>query len=70
MKVRVEGIGHQDWDEALNLLGLGYNSIEHKSTGYSPFYMMHGFHPALSFDVIDRIDEEGFVTKAAWVQEQ
>jgi hypothetical protein len=69
LKVHVQDSGHTNWDEGLELLTLGYNSMEHSATGYSPHYLMHGYHPALPFDVLDPIEEDGFVSPTAWVQE-
>jgi site-specific DNA-cytosine methylase/exonuclease III len=70
LKTRVRDTENVDWDDSLEYLAFGYNTMEHTSTGYSPYYLMHGFHPALPFDVVSPVDEEHFVSKAAWVQEQ
>ena len=43
--------------------------MEHHATGYSPHYLMHGYHPALPFDVIEPIQDESYATQSAWVQE-
>jgi len=69
LKIHVHNRHSTDWDEGLELLCLGYNSMVHQSTGYSPFYLMHGYHPALPFDVIDPVDSERFVSAAGWVAE-
>jgi len=37
---------HQDnWDKFLTSLEFAYNNSVNRSTGYTPFYMLHGFHP-------------------------
>ena len=69
LKVHVHDAGHTDWDEGLDLLGLAYNSMEHSATGYSPHYLMHGYHPALPFDVTEPTDEDEFISPSSWVRE-
>ncbi len=39
-----------DWDTLLPMLQLAHNSHISKSTGFSPFYLMHGFPPILPVD--------------------
>jgi len=36
---------HNNWDELLTPLEFAYNNSVHRSTGYTPFYMLYGFHP-------------------------
>ena len=42
---------HNEWDEHLPLLMLGYRSQVHKSLGFSPFFLMFGHEPRLPIDV-------------------
>ena len=38
---------HQDdWTDWLSIAEFSYNNRVHVSTGHSPFYLMHGYHPA------------------------
>ena len=37
----------ETWDTYLPWLQLGYNASVHGSTGFSPFYMVHGMHPVV-----------------------
>ena len=40
-----------DWDTKLVAAELAYNTTEHASTGYSPYYLNYGHHPHLPLDV-------------------
>jgi site-specific DNA-cytosine methylase/transposase InsO family protein len=54
----------ETWDEYLPWLQLGYNASVHSSTGFSPFYMVHGMHPIVPpaalhrFEAPVRFDDE------------
>ena len=41
-----------NWDEGIRSYAMAYNSSVHETTGYTPFYMIHGFEPRLPLDVI------------------
>lgn len=41
---------HQNWDEYLQYAIFGYNCTVQDSTGQSPFYLLHGYHPTLVTD--------------------
>ncbi|KAK8756781.1 hypothetical protein V5799_000517 [Amblyomma americanum] len=43
---------HRDWDVALPYVTFAYNSSRHDTTGYSPFYLLFGRHPALPLDTL------------------
>ena len=36
---------HTDWEDYLHFAEFTYNNATHSSTGFSPFFMLHGFHP-------------------------
>ena len=40
-----------DWDKVIPGIVLAYHSTVHQSTGYSPFYLMHGRHPKAIIDI-------------------
>lgn len=43
---------HLDWDSTLPYVTFAYNSSRHDTTGFSPFYLLFGRHPALPFDTL------------------
>lgn len=40
----------QDWDELLDFLTFAYNTATQSSTGFTPFYLLHGYEAALPLD--------------------
>lgn len=38
---------HKNWDEVLQEAVFAINASKHKSTGMSPFYLMHGYEPTV-----------------------
>ena len=47
-----------DWDEYLGPLEFAYNNARNASTGHTPFFLNHGFHPASSFQLIPSATSE------------
>jgi hypothetical protein len=41
------GPRQDDWDKHLSLLEFAYNNSANPSTGHTPFYLNHGYHPRL-----------------------
>lgn len=42
---------HRDWDEFLPYVLFAYNSSTHETTGFTPFFLLHGHEPTLPVDV-------------------
>ena len=40
------------WKEFLPTVEMVVNSLPNRSTGYSPFYLMHGHHPVLPIELL------------------
>ena len=56
-----------DWDEWLPHVLFAYRAAKHASTGYSPFYMLHGFEPRYPIDVLKN-DQLDYANSHEWVQ--
>ena len=39
------GPEQNDWSDLLDVLALSYNSSPHTTTGFSPAYLLRGYHP-------------------------
>ena len=57
-----------DWDEWLPHVLFAYRAAKHASTGYSPFYMLHGFEPRYPIDVLQN-DQMDYANYHEWVQQ-
>ncbi|KAL4135091.1 hypothetical protein QTP88_006747 [Uroleucon formosanum] len=42
---------NEKWSDVLQIVLHAYNSTIHYSTGYSPFYLLHGYEPSSIFDI-------------------
>ena len=51
LKVRTADARSNNWDQELDSICFAYNIVEHGTTGYSPFFLIHGWHPTLPFDI-------------------
>ena len=40
------------WKEYLPTVEMAVNSLPNRSTGYSPFYLMYGYHPVLPVELL------------------
>ena len=51
------GYRQDDWVDWIEQAEFAYNNTVHASTGTTPFYALHGFHPEFTWDVEDDIPE-------------
>ena len=42
------------WREYLPTVEMVINSLPNRSTGYSPFFLMYGYHPVLPVELLKR----------------
>ena len=56
----------KDWKNALAKLAFAYNSTIHKSTGFTPFYLMFGRESRLPIDTVFRIEDTGEELPRSW----
>ena len=57
------------WPDHLAELTYAYNATPHKSTGYSPFYLLFGREPKLTIDIIfGHNQEEGHISVGNWLE--
>ena len=40
------------WIDMLSTIEMVVNSLPNKSTGYSPFFLMYGYHPVLPVELL------------------
>ena len=40
------------WKDFLPTVEMVINSLPNRSTGYNPFYLMYGYHPALPIELL------------------
>ncbi|PCH36705.1 ribonuclease H-like protein [Wolfiporia cocos MD-104 SS10] len=57
---------HTNWPDLLPLVAFAYKCHVHSSTGYSPFYLTHGYHPFTGVEASEL--EEGVGTTKDWVE--
>ena len=48
----IKALGSQNWDDYLPYLQLAYHNTEHRITGYTPFFLMHGYEVRLPIDAV------------------
>ena len=57
---------HQrDWDDYLNYIAFCYNTSVHQSTGYTPYFLMHGSEARWNLDILldnksEKTDVDGY----------
>jgi transposase InsO family protein len=56
MLAKHHGEHPEDWDKQLSLTAMAYNSTEHTSTGYTPFFLTHGREMRLPVDLMIPVD--------------
>ncbi|KAJ8362385.1 hypothetical protein AAFF_G00376130, partial [Aldrovandia affinis] len=57
------------WVEHLPEVVFAYNTTEHASTGYTPYYLMFGRSPNLPIDILFGVEDDFSGTVDDWVQE-
>ena len=67
MKVRAAASRSINWDKELDSVTFAYNIAEHGVTGYSPFYLLHGWHPTLPFDITAPATDSEYGSYSKWV---
>ena len=67
MKIRAATSRSINWDKELDSITFAYNIAEHGVTGYSPFYLLHGWHPTLPFDITAPATESEYGSYSKWV---
>lgn len=62
-----------DWADWLPLAAFTYRNRKHSATGYSPFYMTHGYHPFTGVETKKKVKAEAveqFVTRMKGISQQ
>ena len=50
----------EQWDQWLHSAEMSYNNSQHSSTGFSPFFLLFGFHPRLALSLHSTLKDTGF----------
>ena len=69
LKVRAADAHSSNWDVELDSISFAYNTTIHGSTGYTPFYLMHGWDPVLPFDISAPPMDHEYQGYHSWVEE-
>ena len=56
------------WDQGLSQLVFGYNASIHKTTGFTPFYLCHGYEPYLPADANLKVLRDSFPDVGTFVE--
>ena len=67
MKVRAAASRSINWDWEFDSITFAYNIAEHGVTGYSPFYLLHGWYPTLPFDITAPATDSEYGSYSKWV---
>nr|VWP02123.1 Cap60p [Ganoderma boninense] len=62
-----------DWSDWLPLAAFAYRNRKHSATGYSPFYLTHGYHPYTGVETRKKVKAEAaeqFVTRMKNISQQ
>ena len=58
---------HFTWDRHIKLACFAYNTSVHASTGYTPFYLMHGYEARLPVDILCGTPQQDNISHSEYV---
>ena len=60
--------GKRNWIDGVKSVCFTYNNGCHSSTGYTPYYLMHGRHPALPAGIVEALGDRDTPTHGEYVK--